>query len=85
MRLMRINGAALKSIREAKGHTQLSLAAITGGIVSQGRISELEAGNKFRNGSPCNVRPATVKALAEALQEPQTAITIPDFDSGEVA
>lgn len=63
---MRINAAALVAIREGRGHTQLSLAAESG--VSQGRISELEAAD-------ANVRPATVKALADALQVPTTAIT----------
>lgn len=62
---MVINGAALATIRERTGLTQLDLAAQSG--VSQGRISELEA-------KDTNVRPATVKALAEALAVPMTAL-----------
>lgn len=62
---MVINGAALATIRERTGLTQLDLAAQSG--VSQGRISELEA-------KDANVRPATVKALAEALAVPMTAL-----------
>lgn len=78
---MRINGAALKRIRELAGHTQMSLAAATGGVVNQGRISELEAGDKARDGAPLNVRPATAKALAEALQTPLVALTVPESDT----
>ncbi len=65
---MVLNGSALQAIRERTGLTQTDLAATTG--VSQARISELEAGL-------CNVRPGTVKALAEALQVPITALTSP--------
>lgn len=63
---MRINAAALTAIRERSGFTQLALAEASG--VSQGRISELESAD-------ANVRPATVKALADALQVPIVAIT----------
>ncbi len=62
---MVLNGPALKAIRERTGLNQTDLAAQTG--VSQARISELEAGQ-------LNVRPATIKALAEALQIPTTAL-----------
>lgn len=62
---MVLNGSALQAIRERSGLTQSDLARQTG--VSQGRISELEAGQ-------VNVRPGTVKALAEALRVPVTAI-----------
>lgn len=75
---MRINGPTLAAIREGAGHSQLSLAAETGGIVSQGRISEIEAGDKRRDGAPLTVRPATAKALAAALHVPLTAITVPE-------
>jgi transcriptional regulator with XRE-family HTH domain len=63
---MVINAAALAAIRERTGLTQLALAEASG--VSQGRISELEKAN-------LNVRPETVKVLAEALQVPTVAIT----------
>lgn len=66
---MILNGPALQAIRERTGLTQTELAKQTG--VSQGRISELETD------SPSNVRPQTVKALAEALCVPMTAIILP--------
>lgn len=62
---MVLNGPALQAIRERTGLTQTELSVQTG--VSQGRISELEAGM-------CQVRPGTVKALAEALAVPITAL-----------
>lgn len=62
---MVLNGSALQAIRERTGLTQSALAEATG--VSQGRISELEAGR-------LNVRPGTVKALAAALAIPITAL-----------
>jgi transcriptional regulator with XRE-family HTH domain len=64
---MVLNGSALQAIRERSGLTQSDLARETG--VSQGRISELEAGR-------LNVRPGTVKALAAALQVPSLALTV---------
>lgn len=69
---MILNGPALVAIRERSGLTQLALARASG--VSQGRLSELEAGN-------LNVRPGTAKKLAEALQVPTTAITITKADA----
>lgn len=62
---MIVNGPATKAIRERTGLSQVDLAE--GSKVSQGRISEIEAGF-------LNVRPATVKALAEALAVPMTAL-----------
>lgn len=62
---MVLNGSALQAIRERSGLTQTELSAQTG--VSQGRISELEAKNQ-------PVRPGTVKALADALRVPLTAL-----------
>lgn len=62
---MVLNGSALQAIRERSGLTQTELAEQTG--VSQGRISELESGQR-------NVRPGTVKALADALKIPVTAL-----------
>ena len=73
---MRINGASLAAIRSGLGLSQLALAEQTG--ISQGRISELEAGDKKRDGAPLPVKPATAKRLAEALQVPTTAITVPE-------
>lgn len=62
---MQINGPALTAIRERSGLSQLALAKSAG--ITQGRISELESG------SP-NVRPDTVKKLADALVIPMTAL-----------
>lgn len=81
MRSMKINGAALKRIRELSGHTQLSLAAATNGVVNQGRISELENGKKNQRGVPLEVRPTTAMALAAALQTPVVAFTVPESDT----
>ena len=82
---MRINGPTLKALREASGLSQVALSAATGGVVSQGRISELEAGDKRRGGAPVAVRPETAKALADALSLPIVALTVPDPDPVEVA
>lgn len=62
---MKINGASLTAIRERSGLSQTDLATESG--VSQGRISELEAGDM-------NVRPGTANALAKALEIPVVAI-----------
>jgi transcriptional regulator with XRE-family HTH domain len=67
VRFVVINGSALLAIRERSGLSQAELSRQSG--VSQGRISELEA-------AQLNVRPATVKAIAEALQVPITALVI---------
>lgn len=69
---MRSNPAALAAIRERSGLTQTDLANATG--VSQGRISELES-------KPQNLRPATAKKLAEALQVPVVAITTSNIEA----
>ena len=68
---MQINGPTLKALREACGLSQVALAGSTGGVVSQGRLSEIESGG------PVSVRPATAKALAKALCVPVVAITVP--------
>lgn len=73
---MKINGPTLKAIREASGLSQVALSAATEGVVSQGRISEIESGDKV--GAPMVVREATVKALATALRVPLTALTVPE-------
>lgn len=67
---MEINGAALRAIRENGGHSQLSLAEASG--VDQGNISKMEA----EKSGPVNVRPATAKKLAQALNIPLAAITV---------
>lgn len=60
-----INATALRVIRERSGLSQLELAARSG--VSQGRISDIEAGS-------VNVRPSTVRKLADALLVPVVAL-----------
>lgn len=77
---MRINGPTLKGLREASGLSQVALSAATGGVVSQGRISELEAGDKGRGGAPVSVRPETAKALAVALGLPIVALVVPESE-----
>ncbi len=62
---MRINGQALKAIRERSGLSQSALAELAG--ITQGRISEWESD------SP-PVRPATIAKVAEALVVPVTAL-----------
>lgn len=64
---MRINPAALKSLREMSGLSQVDLAGRAG--VSQRMISALEAGER-------QARPATIKKLAVALGVPIPAIAI---------
>lgn len=64
---MVLNGSALQAIRERTGISQTDLAKLTG--VSQGRISELEAGQR-------NVRPSTIKSLADALGVPLAALMV---------
>lgn len=66
---MRINGPALKAIRERSGLSQSDLARSTG--ISQGRISEIESA------SPA-IRPATATTIADHLQVPLLAITQQD-------
>jgi transcriptional regulator with XRE-family HTH domain len=78
---VKINPTALAVIRERSGLTQTALARASG--VSQGRISELEMGD--RHGRPLDARPSTVKALADALDVPLMAIIVPSTVSGEVA
>jgi len=72
---VKINGPTLRALREASGLSQVALSAATDGLVSQGRVSEIEAGRK--NGEPLDVRPATAKAIAAALNVPLVAITVP--------
>lgn len=67
---MTVSPAALATIRERSGLTQSELARLSG--ISQGRISELETGD--RHGRPLAARPPTVRALADALGVPILAI-----------
>lgn len=63
-----LNAEALKTIRERSGHTQLSLAKASG--VAQSRISEIES----TSGGFTDVRPGTVKKLADTLAIPMAAL-----------
>ena len=79
---MRINGDSLKRWRQQAGHTQASLARQAG--ISQGHISDLEAGKKT------DVLPTTAKRLAEAISSGLTSpakcrITDITIDTEEVA
>jgi transcriptional regulator with XRE-family HTH domain len=67
---MKVNPAALTSLRERSGLTQTALAQRSG--VSQARISELEHGDRY--GRPLEARPSTARALADALDVPILAI-----------
>lgn len=60
------NPEALAAIREKDGHTQRSLARVSG--VSQQHISRLEA-------APVPIRPTTARKLAVALVVPISAFT----------
>lgn len=66
---MEINGAALTAIREGQGFNKTQLAVQA--EISLPYLRDLESGRrKGRN-------PAVVKALAEALNVPMAAITVP--------
>lgn len=62
---VRLNPAALTSLRVLAGFSQAELARRSG--LSQGHISELERGDK-------DARPATIKKLATALSVPMPAL-----------
>jgi len=64
---MRINPVALKAIRERSGFSQAALGRAAN--VSQGHISQLEAGEK-------EPRPEMVRRLAEALGIPIAALVV---------
>lgn len=70
---MKVNPWALTCVRERSGYTQTELARRSG--ISQGRISELEHGD--RHGLPLDARPSTARALANALDVPILAIAAP--------
>jgi len=63
---MRINGATLKAIRTLNGYGLRELAGKSG--VSVSYLSELE------NGRDVNVRPPTMRKLADALGVPVAAL-----------
>ena len=63
----KINPEALKAIRERDGQTQVDLAAGSG--IAQSQISRIER-------EPVDVRPATAKALADALKVPVSALLL---------
>jgi predicted transcriptional regulator len=63
----KINPDALRALREKDGHSQPSLAAASG--VAQSHISRMER-------EPVDAQPATVKAIAEALGVPQSALCL---------
>jgi len=66
---MHVNPAALRAIRERTGLTVSGLARLSG--ISQPHLSNLENGRR-------RAGPAAIKALAEALQVPMTALLGPE-------
>jgi transcriptional regulator with XRE-family HTH domain len=66
---MQSKPAAIRILREAKGHSQSSLAREAG--VSQPTVARLEDG-------PAETYPPTVKKLADALGVPIAAIATSD-------
>lgn len=62
---MKVNPVALRTIRELAGLSQAELSRRTG--ISQGHISQLEAGQK-------QPRPATVQRIAAALGVPLASL-----------
>jgi transcriptional regulator with XRE-family HTH domain len=73
---VKVNPWALTCVRERSGFTQTELARRSG--ISQGRISELEHGD--RHGHPLHARPSTARALANALDVPILAIASPTVE-----
>jgi transcriptional regulator with XRE-family HTH domain len=65
---MHVNPAALRAIRERTGLTVSGLARLSD--ISQSHLSNLELGRR-------GARPPTIKALANALQVPITALLGP--------
>lgn len=65
---MKLNPAAFRTIRELAGFSQAELSRRAG--VSQGHISQIEAGHK-------QPRPSTVRRLADALGVPLGALLSP--------
>jgi transcriptional regulator with XRE-family HTH domain len=61
----KINPEALRAIREKDGRSQVDLAAVSD--VAQSHISRMER-------EVVDVRPATAKALADALRVPMSAL-----------
>lgn len=64
-----LNPFALKALREHSGHSQLSLSKVSG--INQGHISKLEAAD-----GAVEIRPATLKKLADALAVPTAALVV---------
>jgi transcriptional regulator with XRE-family HTH domain len=62
---MRINGAALRAIRERSGHTGVQLARAA--EINRAYLSHIEAGRKQPS-------PEVTRRLASALKVPVTAI-----------
>lgn len=71
---MIVNPDACRSIRERTGLSQSELSRRTKPKVSQGRISEIES-------KATNVRPATAKAIADALDVPLGALILRDTEA----
>lgn len=68
----RVNGAAVRVIREALGIRHMDLAARA--EVSKGSLTHVENGSR-------EVSPATLRKIAVGLGVPMEAISYPDFSA----
>lgn len=66
----RVNGPAVRVIREALGVRHMDLAARAS--ISKGTLTHVEAGTR-------NVSPSTLRKLAIGLGVPTEAISYPDY------
>ena len=73
---LRINGSAVRVIREALGVRQMDLAARAD--ITKSTLSHIERGSR-------QVSPATLRRLAIGLGIPSEAISYPDFTQAAAA
>lgn len=76
---MRVNGAAIRAVREAKGLSLRSLAAAVD--ISPAYLSRIERGQRGTNG----VDPDTCHRIAAALPAPLAAFVVDNADNGAAA
>lgn len=76
---MKVNGPAIRAIREDSGLTVATLAAAAG--ISTGYLSRIERGERGTKG----VNPDTAAAIAAALRKPLAAIESANVGNGEAA
>ncbi|SEB28913.1 DNA-binding transcriptional regulator, XRE-family HTH domain [Arthrobacter woluwensis] len=68
----RINGTAVRVIRDLAGIRHMDLAARAG--ISRGSLTHVESGSR-------DVSAATLRKIADALRVPLEAISYPDFQT----